>query len=249
MIKVTLLGTNGWFDTQTGSTNCTLVQTDDYAVILDSGYGIYKIKEIVDFSKPVYLFITHLHLDHVIGLHVLDYFEFKHPLRIIAPLDSTEDLKALLRPPYTTDYTAHPYEVEIIAAEDLPQQQFPFEAEALPLEHAVPDTGYRLKIDGKVIAFVLDTSYCENAVKLARKADLLITESGFLPEKTGKLYGHMNPALAATLAKEAGAKQTLLIHFGGNAYPTIRRRSTAVATGRDICPRVVMGLDGMEVIL
>jgi ribonuclease BN (tRNA processing enzyme) len=249
MIKVTLLGTNGWFDTPIGSTTCTLVQTDDFAVILDSGYGIYKIKEIVDFDKPVYLFITHLHLDHVIGLHVLDYFEFKQPLRIIAPLESTEALKVLLKPPYTTDYTAHPYEVEIISAEDLAQHQFPFEVEALPLEHVVPDTGYRLTIDEKVIAFVLDTSYCENAVKLARGADLLITESGFLPEKTGKLFGHMNPVQAATLAKEAGAKQTLLTHFGGNAYPTIHRRSTAVVTGREICPSMVMGLDGMEVIL
>ena len=76
-MKITALGTNGWFDTATGSTNCTLIQTSDYSVVLDAGYGIAKIKTIVDFTKPVFIFLTHLHLDHVIGLHVLDAFEFE----------------------------------------------------------------------------------------------------------------------------------------------------------------------------
>ena len=36
---ITLLGTNGWFDTETGQTMCTLIRTRDYSVILDAGYA------------------------------------------------------------------------------------------------------------------------------------------------------------------------------------------------------------------
>ncbi len=248
-MKITALGTNGWFDSQTGSTNCTLIQTDDFSIVLDAGYGIAKIKNRVDFSKPVYIFLTHLHLDHIIGLHVLDWFTFDQPLRIIAPAGGLEDLKDFMRRPFTTNWDQHPYAVELIDADDLSEQGFPFEVSALPLVHAVPDTGYRFVIEGKVVAFVLDTAFCDNAVKLAQNADFLITESGFLPEQGNPKTGHMDPAGAARLAREAGAKQVLLIHFGANVYDSIEKRSQAVETGRDIYPDLIMGVDQMEFIL
>ena len=37
MIKVTFLGTNGWYSTDTGVTLCTLVESDDFYIILDAG--------------------------------------------------------------------------------------------------------------------------------------------------------------------------------------------------------------------
>ena len=248
-MKITALGTNGWFDTATGSTNCTLIQTSDYSVVLDAGYGIAKSKTIVDFTKPVFIFLTHLHLDHVIGLHVLDAFEFEQPLRIIAPIGGAPDLKELMRKPFTTRWDKHPYPIEILDSSELAAHEFPFEVEALPLVHAVPDTGYRFTINGKIIAFVLDTAYCENAVRLSQNADFLITESGFLPETVNSPAGHMNPETAARLAKEAGAKKVLLIHFGANSYDTIDKRREAVDSGRDIYPELIMGLDNMEFIL
>ena len=79
---ITMLGTNGWFDTDFGQTMCTLIRTRDYSVILDAGYGIRRIKDLVDFSKPIYLLLSHLHLDHTIGLHTLDYFHFQLPVKI-----------------------------------------------------------------------------------------------------------------------------------------------------------------------
>ncbi len=249
MIKITALGTNGWFDTQTGSTTCMMVQTDSYTLILDAGYGIAKIKQLVDFSKPAYLFLSHLHLDHVIGLHTLDYFGFEHPLTLVAPLGGKKDLLDLLRPPFTTNWERIPYKVNILEAEELDSFGFPFGVKALPLVHVVPDTGYRFEIEGKSIVYLLDTGYCENAVTLAKDADFVITESGFLPGEIDEGWPHMNPESAARLAVAANAKQMLLIHFGAALYDTIAKRQQAVDTGRKIYPNLIMGLDNMEFIL
>jgi ribonuclease BN (tRNA processing enzyme) len=41
-MKVTFLGTNGWFDTPTGNTVSVLVQTQEYDLIFDAGNGIAK---------------------------------------------------------------------------------------------------------------------------------------------------------------------------------------------------------------
>ena len=35
-MKITFLGTNGWYDTKTGNTICTLIETKDYFIILQS---------------------------------------------------------------------------------------------------------------------------------------------------------------------------------------------------------------------
>jgi len=126
---------------------------------------------------------------------------------------------------------------------------FPFGVTALPLLHAVPDTGYRFEIDGKSIAYLLDTGTCDNAVTLAQNADFVITESGFLPGHVDEDWPHMNPESAARLAVAANAKQMLLIHFGAALYDTIVKRQQAVETGRKIFPNLIMGLDNMEFIL
>ena len=96
---VTMLGTNGWFDTDFGQTMCTLIRTRDYSVILDAGYGIRRIKELVDFSKPVCLLLSHLHLDHTIGLHTLDSFHFQLPVKIVVPAGQKQAFTELVRPP------------------------------------------------------------------------------------------------------------------------------------------------------
>jgi len=56
---------------------------------------------------------------------------------------------------------------------------------------------------------------CNNAVKLAKDADLLIAESTFVSEleEKGEEYGHMTAKQAATLANMANAEKLVLAHF------------------------------------
>ena len=93
---VTTLGTNGWFDTENGQTMCTLIRTQNYSVILDAGFGIRRAKDLIDFSKPAYLLLSHLHLDHTIGLHTLDYLQLQLPLTIVVPAGQKQAVEELV---------------------------------------------------------------------------------------------------------------------------------------------------------
>ena len=68
---------------------------------------------------------------------------------------------------------------------------------------------------GDVLAYVVDTRYCKQAVEIARNAKVLICESTYL-EKDRALadeYLHMTAKQAAQIAKEANVQQLILTHF------------------------------------
>ena len=81
-MKIIFLGTNGWYDTKTGNTICTLIDAKDYFIVLDAGNGFHKLDRYFNKEKPIYLFLSHFHLDHIIGLHILDKFVFKQGISI-----------------------------------------------------------------------------------------------------------------------------------------------------------------------
>jgi ribonuclease BN (tRNA processing enzyme) len=41
-MQVIFLGTNGWYDSPTGNTICTPINSDKYQIILDARNGTYK---------------------------------------------------------------------------------------------------------------------------------------------------------------------------------------------------------------
>ncbi len=68
---------------------------------------------------------------------------------------------------------------------------------------------------GDSVAVVIDTRYCQNAIDIARDAKMLICESTYLEEHAAlaKNHFHMTAKQAATIAKNAGAKELILTHF------------------------------------
>ena len=249
---VTALGTNGWFDNENGQTMCTLIRTQNYSIILDAGYGIRRAKALIDFSKPTYLLLSHMHLDHTIGLHTLDYLQFQLPLTIVVPAGQKKAFEELVRPPYTNLWTKMvPENSRLLDTDDLAQADFPFGITTLPIQHPVPTHGYRLVIEGKTVTYLSDTGYCENAVSLASGADLVIAECGALPgnAKGKENAPHMEPEICARLAVEAGASQMLLTHFGAGSYTSIPARMNAVSSARSIFPNLITGVDNLEIVL
>lgn len=74
---------------------------------------------------------------------------------------------------------------------------------------------------GRVVAVLGDTRPCDNAVKLAKDADVLVHEATFghdLAEKA-EAYGHATALQAAEIARAAGAGRLLLTHFSSRYMP------------------------------
>jgi ribonuclease BN (tRNA processing enzyme) len=243
-MQVTFLGTNGWYDTPTGNTVSVLVQSKDYDIIFDAGNGIARADQYITQEKPVFLFISHFHIDHIAGLHTLVKFRLKAGLTIFCLPGGAKLLETFTRDPFTVPLDRLPYPVQVTELQE-GTHGVPFRVECRPLVHPAPCYGYRLEVDGKVITYCTDTGVCDNAVALARNADLLITECGLKPGETSPEWPHLNPTDAIGIAQRAQAKRLALVHFGAEVYRTLdERRSLERDFGRQF-PGLVAATDGL----
>jgi ribonuclease BN (tRNA processing enzyme) len=241
-MKITFLGTNGWYDTPTGSTLSAVVDAGSFAIVMDAGFGLYKLRGLPAKNKRIYLFISHLHLDHICGLHTLPLFKFKS-LDIFCQKGMKKHLEYFLNHPFTVSPKQLPYPVRI--TEIIPgKYKKPIPFECLPLKHADPCLGYRFSFGKKIVTYCCDTGICKNDELLARDADMLIHECAFLPGITSN-WGHTNPEEAAALAKRANAKKLVLTHFAADTYRSgaIKKRSQGIA--KKIFPATIMASDGL----
>ena len=249
-MKISFLGTNGWYDSPTGNTICILLTTSEYHIVFDAGYGLSKLDEYIrrGDERPVFLFLSHFHMDHIAGFHTLAKFRFARGLDLCIPRGGRPFLDTLLNQPFTVPLAELPYSVRV---RELPDDQadLPFSVEARPLRHASFTLGFRLQLEGKTVTYCPDTGYCANAVELSRSADLLIAECAYRSGRSNEAWPHLNPESAAQIAKESGAHRLVLVHFDALQYPTLADRERAAEAARVIFPETVASTDGMEVIV
>jgi ribonuclease BN (tRNA processing enzyme) len=232
-MKVVFLGTNGWYDTETGNTICTIIDSTDQYIVFDAGSGLHKLDKYVKEEKPVHLFLSHFHLDHIAGMHILAKFNFKEGLKVYGPEGTKDALEKIINHPYTIPLKELPYKAK---AYDLKEgiHKLPFKTECRLLVHSTICMGYRIETDSRIIAYVTDTGYCENAVRLAKDADLLITECALKPGIETPNWPHLNPKTASRIGLEADTKKVVLTHFDAKAYTTLLERQDVSRTYKDL---------------
>jgi ribonuclease BN (tRNA processing enzyme) len=243
-MRIVFLGTNGWYDTQTGNTLSALIETNEAYIVLDAGNGIFKLDKYVLHQKPVYLFLSHFHLDHVSGLHILGKFDFDQGLKILGEGGTRRILNTLVNNPFTIPLGQLKYKTEIY---ELPEEQsaLPFKVLALPLIHTSNCLGFRLEVEGRIVSYCTDTGYCENAIVLARGADLLIAECSLKSGQSDEVWPHLNPETAAMMARESKAKRLVLTHFDANVYTTLEDRHEAEREARKTFANSFAAFDDM----
>ena len=134
---------------------------------------------------------------------------------------------------------------------ELPDEKniLPFEIEFMELVHTTLTLGYRIHLDNKIIAYVPDTGFCQNALSLAQNVDLLIAECAYLPGESSEDWPHLNPQDAANIAKQARARKLALVHFDAQRYPTMEARKVAEMHAKKIFPNTVATRDDMNLNL
>ncbi|MDO8804035.1 MAG: ribonuclease Z [Elusimicrobiota bacterium] len=247
-MKIIFLGTNGWYDTGTGSTVCSLIRTKRWDIVLDAGNGIYKLDSYCDGTKPVFILLSHFHIDHIAGLHMLLKFRFKKGLTICGHKGARRLLNTFAARPFTVPFKKLPYAVKVL---ELPAQagELPFKITTLPLVHADPVLGMRLELEGKTVTYCTDTGSCPNALTLAKGADLLITECAHAPGESNPAWPHLNPETAAGLAAAAGAKRLALTHFSADRYRTAAARAAGLRLARKVFPLTTAARDELSLTL
>lgn len=243
-MKINFLGTNGWYDTDTGNTPSILIDAAEGYVILDAGYGLAKISGLIKEDKPIYLFISHFHIDHLCGLHILPKFRFKHKLTILGARGLKKALKILVNHPFMMPFKDLTYPVEIVELKPK-KYDWPFNFSCYKLKHVDECLGYRLELENKVIAYCSDTAPCQGDIAAGENADLFIHECTSAIKKDLPFWGHSDAAQAAEVAKAAAARRLVLTHFGPNSFPTLAERQRRLEAAKNIFPGIEAARDGL----
>lgn len=218
MPKLIFLGTsNAIPDEKHENTHMVLVG-DTRTVLIDcSANQILRFhKAGVNFHDLSDLVLTHFHPDHVTGVPqlLMNMWLLGHdkPLNIYGlhyTLDRIEDLMGF----YGWADWPHFFPV---AFHRLPIQEMVtlLDCEEMsifssPVQHMIPAIGLRVVIKEKmmVFAYSCDTEPCEQVVRLAQGAKILVHEAA------GALVGHSSAAQAGDIARQAGAESLYLIHY------------------------------------
>jgi len=251
-MKIIFLGTNGWDSNTTGDTPCILIDSKDHYIVLDAGNGIYKLDRYIKGNKPISLFISHFHIDHVSGLHTLAKFNFKQGIDVYLGAGRAHDFETLVNPPYTIGYKPKKENIKNLKTEirlhELTEetQNIPFKAAALKQHHAYTDHGFKIELDGKTIAYTGDCGFTNASRNLAKNVDLLICECSNKKTSEPDPWGHFDPIQAATLAKKSNVKQLILTHFSPIFYTSRDDRNWAQDEARKIFPQTLAANDGTE---
>jgi len=247
-MKITFLGTNGWYSDKLGNTPSVLVDTKDYYVIFDAGYGIALAPNHMKKDKPIYLFISHMHMDHVCGLHVLPKLKNKSGITILSTPKMIQDMKKIMTHPYMSPFKEFSNNIGFHSLK-IGENKTPINVACLLLEHADHTVGFRVGVDGKIITYCCDTAICANDIKLAKNADVLIHECSY-PTGFRNAWGHSNPEDAAQVAKDAGAKMLVLTHFGpGGMYDGKKKRLDAGRIAKKTFKNTVVAFDDTRITL
>lgn len=247
-MKIYFLGTNGWYSSPTGDTPCILIDSKDHYVIFDAGNGIYKIDKYITVNKPILLFISHFHIDHVSGLHTLNKFNFKQGIDVYFAKGRKKDFNTLVNRPYTIGIVHNEKNVlnlkTKVRLHELEEgdNNVGFPVQMMRMFHAYEDHGFRVVLEGKSIVYSGDTKVVPNSYLLAEKADLLIHECSNIvsPEVN---WGHADPTEAAQLARGAKIKNLALTHFAAHLYDTLEKRKEAEKKAQKIFQNTIAATD------
>lgn len=213
-----------------GNTSCVTVESGGHVLVIDAGTGIRNLGRslIAAESREIFLLLTHLHGDHIIG------FPFFSPLfradASIRLIDYTHDGRgySLLE---LFDGRHVPMRSDQLAADCARTSTerglamlaaCGFEIATLPLNHPGGALAYRVTVGGRSFVHITDnelgatggpTSF-EAFAEFCAEADLLSHDAQWLDTETAarRGWGHSSVTEACDLAAAAGARRLVLFH-------------------------------------
>ncbi len=241
-------GTNGWFDSDVACTSCISLHHEKSIFMFDAGTGIRRLDPSAVRGKDLFIFLSHLHLDHCVGLHFLQRFR-PNCITMIIPRDLASSLESFISPPFTRGFAKSPYPVSIEGVELGEYRQDALCFSAYELLHSTSVYGYRLRIGEKVFSYCVDTRVCPGVSAAAAEADVFVCDCGLKPGESSDCRLHMTPEEALCIAAQAGVGRLVLTHFGCTRYTSTEARLELLALSEGCSVELVVAHDGMRLVL
>lgn len=204
-----------------GSTSCYLVEAGEERIFLDAGSGLIHAPE--DLPNPPTILLSHLHLDHILGLGVYPRLLREGSVtKLLLPADEgarpLDVLNAVYSPPYwPLSLTAYRGELR------LDRLSFPVEigearVDGMLGNHPGGCMAFRLTYRGKSLVYLTDyepePASFQALSRFAEGTDLLLYDGQYSVEQYASRqgFGHSATDHALTMIRQSGAKRMLLIH-------------------------------------
>lgn len=256
-----------------GNTACVTVERPGHPpIVLDLGTGLrfFGQTQPTDGTFHGTAFVTHIHWDHVQGLpFFVPVLAPGARLTVYAPRPGPELALAqafdeFMRPPYfpvrAEQLHGHIDFVDLGDGEVVEVDGARVTARTVP--HVGATNGYRVEVDGVVIAYISDhqqpvdgtDTVAEGALELCDGADLVIHDAQFTaPDLAAKAdWGHCTVDYAVHVAATAGAKRLALFHHDPErhdvAVDALLDHARQLGAARGLT-EVIAGAEGMTVAL
>lgn len=226
-ILIKVLGTRGSMSVSKkeceifgGDTSCFQIICDKDDLILDGGSGILNAMPIGDTTN---IFLSHLHLDHVMGLSVYPGLAIAdHTTNIYIPSYSDksgkDDMRTLFNPPFwPLGLEDYPGNISLHWEHDT-MELGPYRISTADGHHPGGCKIITVFIDDKKIVYATDYEHDDKGDKslceIAADADILFYDGAYTQDeyRLYKGYGHSTPQEGIRIAKEASAKKLVITH-------------------------------------
>lgn len=248
MSRITFLGTASAVPNENHHNSHFILETEGKVILVDcSGNPVVPLDQAgIDPLRVTDLVLTHFHPDHVSGvpLFLMDLWLLgrETPLIVHGLEDVVDRMEKMMALYQWEDWDGfYP-----VAFHGLPSEEMTpvltgehVEVFSSPVCHMIPAIGLRFELPDGVVAYSTDTGPCEQVIRLAEDADILIHEA------SGASQGHSSPAEAGEIASKAGVKTLVLIHYPPDADIV----ELAVEAGSVFDGDVIAAEDLMQLVL
>jgi ribonuclease Z len=249
-VRVVFLGTGGYHPSEERHTACVMLP--EAGIVLDAGTGAFRIQRHLA-TRELDVFLSHAHLDHVVGLtYLLAPLALGEidAIRVHATAAVIEALKQhLLSSPLFPVMPA--FDFQPLAGSSLTIGSTTIRWQVLP-SHPGASMAYRLQTTGDgrpcSLAYVTDTTVDGSYTDFVRGVDVLIHECYFPDalEEWALKTGHSTVSKVLNVAAQAEVGRLVLVHVDPRATGD---DPLNLALARSLFPRVEIARDGIEMEL